>query len=1649
MRLLRDLKKRAGVIPPGEVFSIASTLYTPPVPAEHAATFAVPRPFGKSTAKMVDVAGLIGSLVENVNPQELADLMFDPELAARAKGFPEETAAEVAKKWSEARDRFEAEAKQTELGHEPQAGALSSTFFAPIAEHLGRYLKWARAAVDRGFNLFEPIGRNLKSPREAYLDAVFADKYMPSGGPGYKGEIGQTQRVLSEILGETHHVAPSPYVRLADVVTDQGFKRVARAYEVVNGIGTEGQIKSRMELAVRLNSKKDSMREIEEIAAQRMGQAEAKRIVRAWETMDRSALTREGVDLTTVMRHQAVGEKAPGGSKPPEGMPEEWKLDPEAPDFQQRLAAVEGRVPQILGALEGYGTVPYERGQVGAQAVARMSDVVEVKEAAEDVRRLPVALLNAGELVGIARGEPSEGGNIAHDQALGDAALALASAMEQAIYDGKPAVSVLHDLISQDISTATKPLQSRASDLIRSFGKELLTAAHEHGWVEESGPTMRETAKMAELIRKVQAAKRGKLGETRFRRPDPIHGEGPNPLDWLCHSPCRETSDIVQRTGEDVARELEKEGKPTRGLMAYVRNLTKLWFSGRPTMYSATLSYGRQMANPAISKFRDSLPARLLAGDRNRLGDLLPTVLHKRERESTDLLVRFKAKRDLLLEKAGFTKLNPLLVERPSFEAMSQDEKAEVNELGNLLDVVEGRADESALSDRAKAALPGTQELFHEAKSFLAKHVFRDLFRAAEDAVKDGRPMPPGVLRPYRRMLGDVTDPKQVLDLVNAVTDLEAGETATIHGQVVRGWGLKNYYPHIWAPSESGGMGLAHIRDPGADSDAEVLDNAAWVDGEQSERWKKTFTEDHARQHGFLGRTKQMRNLWSRLKDKDGYIRDFHWATDQYFTRAVQKVSHERMTDELAPLIFGDWKPVNTSSAGALAQMLAKVPGEHTTGRHSAIGSIDHHFGVRLRGNANPEVYRQLKYGEWQAADRSVFGPEQMSAMAPSWKSDLWRVNGRPRLEGDPSTWRVELSNSRETLSFQGRDQIEAAGMHIREGGLTNYTEGRQYEAIKDLVRSATGYDADTGRAVQGEPEGKVARVLRRIGESAQEFFNQTMLGGVINPKAFGVQFFEGAIQNIAGVGMPGVHGAMEDMVDGFVPFQTHVLMAADPAKAYLEAKERFKKTKYVSKVLPRLEKGHFSASALLSAEAGQGMFKPGLERARRISYASFRLGDLLTKEMAYYGALKGLDDVKSYQDPQTGQTLEVTPDYIPLGDMFTRSQRKISAYDVALKVVQQLHFTQPKWSQPGLVRLPGWPLVGHLGTQAANISAEFWYSMGALAKYVKTGDNLYEWQARKGGQYLAALAGAMIVARLLGRDIGSYVGPHLSDVGFGDMTLGHYLPAMKALPSWAKLPGFQFPYEKSLPMKAFFSGKPEEGIPAAAGSAMTRWLSGEQTAMESIGSASKNWLNHNSRNMALGPFTRSGVPLLHALTAERSDLDPERPWQVRDPWYFGADQRTRYRDSFDLYFGDLFLPGYSYHDSAEQQRSKWASELASVHGQVGQDLRKQLRSYDPDMSRVAKRELLRRGFKIEDAQVRRAALMDKLPSYVRGAFKGGMDTSSKLRLFSDRAADWEPSFRQLALRWILPQKKEFDPSGLPAGLWSEVQQALHSPWKQ
>jgi hypothetical protein len=1677
--LLARLKEKVGVISPAELFSIQSTLYTPSIPPEFAEGFAIERPFQKNTERMLTANHLVGELLENTSREQLEALVFDPDVAKSIKGLdvPEGRDAEFARLWHEAREAWHAEVKAQALERTPAAGILTRTFFEPMSSRLGEYLKWAKASVGRGFAIFEPIGRdNTRSPRETYIDAIFNDVYRPKPSRD-RGEMAETQRVLKDVLGEVHDVDSDPLVKLTDIFTREGFHKVARAYEVLNGIGTEAHIKSRMELQAHLQAKKESLAELELLAKQRMSKEQAKRIVDAVEAMDHRALTKEGVEMTVIPRTEAVGATP----RPmPEAvraasvdMPTDFTFDPRG-EFADQLRRVEARQPTALEMLEGFGGPLFDKGYLEAEtptgkqyfkktALASSANPVDAFESAQDLRRVPKELINAGELITLAQGHAEAGDTVSAQKAFNDASLSMASAIEKVIFDGKPEVSVLEHLTTQDISTVVRPLQTAASHLIRTFGKEIHSRAKSHGWFEESGGTIRMTEKMARLVGRVAMA-RGRHGETRFERGNPVKGEGADPRDWICGSDCAGQANIVKKHGEELIAKLEKEGKPTKGLRAYVSNLYKLWFTSKPTIYAAALTMGRQIANPAVTEFRDSLPAKLLAGDRNRFGDLIPTVLHKRTREAVDILTRLKGQRDRLLEKAGFTKLNPLLHERPSYEAMSAEEKREVNELGDLLDVVEGRAAESVLSERAKRALPGVQELFHAAKTLLSKHIFREVFRAAEDALKEGRQLPPSFLRPWRRIVGETNDPQQVLDILNAVTNLKAGETATIHGRAVRGWGLKQYYPHVWAPSENSGSGLFHLADPGAKSDADVIDPVNWVDGGTEARWIKSYTEDHARKHGFMGRTKQMNNLRARLKDKDGYIRDFHWVTDSYFGRMVEKITHERMGDDLVPLTLGDWKPLDVSSAGAIEGMLQKVPGENKNGRHALLGGVDHHFGLKLRGNLRRASYETLSFGQWEKQPWKVFGKEQRSRMEPSWRADLWRVRDRDftgpeEWEKGPDGkripgWKLSISNSRETLVFYGKKAIEAAGIHLRDGGILNYTSGKQWEAVKDLVRRATGYDPESEQYLGDGPEPRLVGYLRKISDVTQEFFNQSMLGGIVNAKAFFVQTMEGMIQNASGIGLPGLTKAAEAMKDGFMGFQTYVLAAADPAKAYFEAKEKFKNTRYVREVLPVLERGHFSASAFLSAEAGQGVLgsKAGWERARRISYGSFRLGDLLAKELAYYGSMKGMDDVKQYQDPETGQLLDIVDDYIPLGDMFTRSQRKVSKHDIAMKTVQQLHFQVPKWSQPGLTRIPGWTLFGHLGTVAANVSAEFWYSMGALAKYAKTGDDLYAWQARKGGQYIAALAGAMLVMKFLGRDIGSYVGPHISDVGFGEMTLGNWFPALRYLNHNVRVLGFQFPKEKSLPVKALLSGDPREGIPAAAGDAMRRWLSGEQTITESIGSVAKNWLARNNRNMILGPFTRSGIPLIHALTAERSDLDPDRPWMVRDPWYFGPDQKTRFRNSFDLYFGDLVLPGYSYRDAAEMHRSKWAKEMASVRGEVGRDLRKQLRSYDPETSRAAYRELLRRGYKIQDYQTRKAQLMDRMPSYVRSAFAGrhgSMDTASKLRLFSDSAASWEPAFRQLALRWILPEKKSFDPSGLPEGLWSEVQEALNAPWER
>jgi hypothetical protein len=93
----------------------------------------------------------------------------------------------------------------------------------------------------------------------------------------------------------------------------------------------------------------------------------------------------------------------------------------------------------------------------------------------------------------------------------------------------------------------------------------------------------------------------------------------------------------------------------------------------------------------------------------------------------------------------------------------------------------------------------------------------------------------------------------------------------------------------------------------------------------------------------------------------------------------------------------------------------------------------------------------------------------------------------------------------------------------------------------------------------------------------------------------------------------------------------------------------------------------------------------------------------------------------------------------------------------------------------------------------------------------------------------------------------------------------------------------------------------------------------------------------------------------------------------------------------------------------------------------------------------AALEELQARGMKVDDWRQRKAGLMDQMPSNIRLALGHG-DRVTKLKTFSMLAEDWDPAFRQLALKWILPENKKPNLKDLPPGLWDDVLEALQAP---
>ncbi len=1584
-------------------------------------------------------------------------------------------------------NRFFEAVKAQKLDYEASPGPAKGTYFARITEQMNRYLKWAKAAQDRGFNVIEPMGDKLKSPRDNLIKGMYQEWYHENQTP-------KAQALARKKFADWYGKVPNDYVpKLKDVISLDWFSHLVRAYEVMNGIGSPEALKQRTVLAEFLDATREKSTRIRAFSQYKLDEIQAAQIIRAWESGDLRQIERYlHVEKTAIT--EAVGEAEPeeglmldrSGKIVKKKVAKDVEVDPEAGQFEEagrRQAAgqavleakraeflknykfsaedkmlwtldpkriegvlheVERKRPESLDNIEAWEEQQAIRPEAmgnyvpGDPSIRKMHTATDLRNASNALRRVPMDLINSMEYMYNAKLAHEKGDVATATDLYQRGEIAFASAIERAWAKGESEFKVIEALLTGDAKEFRSKIGADVGNLKRGYAEMLVSEMYKRRWIIENKAERRifVSNRLQNLIQQISHI-RERTSETRWTAEKDIHyGEnGGNPMDWICHSPCNLNRDKLKEIYD------ESSGKFKTG----IGRLVRLWTANRSNVMSAISMWGRQIVEPGVKGFTNSIINRMLATDRNRLGDLIANTLSKYNIEKTGHEIDFKSKYLRILKESGFDKLQAELHDRPEWENLTSAQQIESLELQQLLRVLDGRPGNNpdALSDRAKQALPKMREFLVEAKQLLASHIFRHLRENAEQALADGTQMTP--MRRWRRMLGDITDPQQVLDILKHTIEADPGAApVSMHGIEARGWGLQDYYPHIWRKSQQVGDAFTHARDPGADPDADMQEAASWLGGEKISQWKKEYVEDYARRHGFMGNTKRMANLLKRLGTGDGYIEDLHWTMDSYIGRMMDKVYYERLNDDLTPLIFGELQDVDTSTPENLMHWIKNVPGENTDGHHSTLGGVDHHFGMKLTGNLKGVGYRALTNQGPIKAEKGVFGKEQRALAEKRWRRDLWRVVGTPSLEGwdhaDAAMRKsvnITLSNGSEQVILWGKKTIQNAGLKVRKGGLTNYREGHQYAAIKDLVLRATGYNVDTGAYVGDGPQSAFAKSIKHVADITADVFYHTQLGGYINTKAGSIQLVEGTLQNLSALGPSAWKDALP-IVQGSVRFNHYVLTAKDPVQARKEAILKFANDPYVRDAVPIFDAAQIQIQHLLGPQArgAKGFF----DQAKRISYASFTLADVATKEMAYYGAYKKAVEVGEWTDPTTGEVLKVTPDYIPVGQMYKRYRKVISAHDVARMIMERTHFTLPKWGQPGLVRMKGWGFVGHLGTQATNISAEFWYGMGAMLKYAKTGDPVYEFQAKKAGGYMAALFGASVISSILGKNMGAYVGQRPQDVGFDEWKLGKLLPFLKALPDQVRIPAWQPPGEAGLPAKFWFSTKPEQGVIALASDAMVRWQSGQQPATEALMSSFRNWWNTNSRTLA----GRQIRPIAAMLTAQPSDLDPERPWKVRDPWWFGPEGKTRYRSTLDLYGGDLLLPGWSSQDSSEHQRAEWSKELSAVHGAIGRELRRNLRSDNEEVRDAALEALLERGYKVDPLRIRKAAIMDDLPSGVRLALGGGTRVQ-RLMNFARDAADWTPSVRELALRYILPEQKKPNLSDLPEGLWDSVIEALEA----
>lgn len=1468
-------------------------------------------------------------------------------------------------------------AEREALPAEARGGPMREGF-GPMVD----YLAWARAAQARGYAITTPIGRGT-SARALWQRHVFESKQRPSPE-------------LVRFLGEEGYQIPETF-RLSDVLSEAGQRQLWRAHEVHAGVLTPEAQAKLLETARKLRGVRwvPPASEVPE-----MTPGEAAAILAAWNKGDWGSLASLGVHRATVAMTQVA--RGHGGGEPPELL-----------EAYRSLPGI-----KVYEALEAFRGAATERDLDTARSI---------------LREIPESWLRTGELLAEPGKDIREGLDQA-DLSFGDFVREITAAettLERAMFR----------IANAESEGFGGRLDADAIAKVAELSARVTEAMVTRGWVEISrSGSLEPTAKVLRLatelehVRWVDEGYAGGKPEARdFRQPY----EGDNsPWTKVC-SDCATYHSGVKERVDEMADTAARRGEQTwsEKLRLVGARLATLLKGDRTLAPNWAAHLGAQLTREEFVQISSGIKERVAYTNRNRFGDRLAELAGKHYDETEALWSRAmpdltKVER-LYKEARGFEEFDPRKMElEPSQGGYSAAEKEAHRELALVARKLDGQAVDLPTA-RAREAYEAHLRLFKGFREVIVEHLFRGLRREIEDAKREGRQLPPNIFRRWRHTIGDdaaARDPAVAEQRLRATIEPAPGAVTTVEGMAVKAWGIRDYYAHVWPKTPSQGDGLHWVQHPGHKPGADDVVVGRIGEphaGEPMERWRVEHAMNIAREHGFIRRVRHVRNLMPRFVGKDGWIEDPRYVARVYTGQVIRKVMHEKLVDDIDPHLFGTYRGLDEAieTREQLAEVLRKVPPDEDGHRFGVLGSVDEYFGLRLTG----DLYRAKRYhldGESWSPSKGRISKQALKEQHTKWRASTWRVSKRlTRLPEDPTRWQVGLSNGSDAIVIRGRDALLKAGLQYRAGGLVNYETGTAYNAVKDHVREVAGYDMDTGGWADWAKKSPVAQIFERAAAAVNELFYQATLGGsVLNIPAGTVQMLEGTLQNAAAIGGKAIAETFPDM-RGATSYYMRVAHAVDPASAEPAARAALKGTPFVEHVLPVLEAGRWRPAHLLrtehEAELSAHGWKRGFQKARRMSYGWFTTADLLTKSHAYYTAYKKALEQGEWIDPANGRRLRIVPDYVPLGETHRQAEYTVSAHEIARMVVEHTHFTQPRFAQPGLVKIPGWGLVGHLGTYAANITFEFGKGLFVdLPKYAATGDPAHAWMAQKSARYLTGLMLAYAVAGFFGRDVGEYVGTHPKDFGLGSFTLGSMVPAVKALPPWVRMYGYQLPRRASLPVEFWF-GAEGVGVPATIGDMAMRLATDPTRPLAAVQDSAAQFWHTWGRQAFLGPGTRSTRKYMNYLGGglQYTGAYPERPWEVRDLPLFGPVSAPRHRSTMEL-VADILLPGSSRADSEAFHHAEWAYEYYGRTGQLAAELRRKMRSKDPAEVLAAEQRLLEMGYQPRGYAFERQRIADDLPAHFK-KFMRLPSTRAKLEMAIDTLADEPRAIREKAWKVI------------------------------